>query len=224
MDLQVIKVGFDNCYLIRDEGTILVDGGMPGHFRKFRRGLQRKGIAPRDIGAVVITHCHWDHFGCAQKIKQLTGAKLIVHKAERQILEKGTITMPPGVTRWGKILGAFLKMRIRHLVIEPVSPDIVVDDEDYSLEEFGVNGRIVFTPGHSPGSVSVVLDSGAAFVGDMAMNGPPLTLHPSLPIFAEDMAVLKKSWRKLADRGVTMIYPAHGNHFPLEKLLRKAAF
>jgi glyoxylase-like metal-dependent hydrolase (beta-lactamase superfamily II) len=65
------------------------------------------------------------------------------------------------------------------------------------------------------------LDSGDAFVGDMAMNGLPLTLGPTLPIFAEDVSVLKNSWRKLINRGVKTIYPAHGTPFPIEKLLKK---
>ena len=71
--------------------------------------------------------------------------------------------------------------------------------------------------------VSVLLDSGDAFVGDMAMNGLPLTLGPSLPIFAEDMSAVKNSWRKLIGMGVKKIYPAHGKPFPIEKLIRKVA-
>lgn len=84
-----------------------------------------------------------------------------------------------------------------------------------------IKGKIVFTPGHSPGSISVVLDSGDAFVGDMAMNGLPLTTRPNLPIFAEDMTAVKNSWRKLIDKGVKKIYPAHGKPFPIEKLMNK---
>jgi len=67
----------------------------------------------------------------------------------------------------------------------------------------------------------VVLDSGDAFVGDMAMNGLPLTIGSNLPIFAEDMLALQSSWRKLINMGVKKIYPAHGNPFPIEMLLNK---
>ena len=74
---------------------------------------------------------------------------------------------------------------------------------------------------YHPGSISVVLDSGDAFVGDMAMNGLPLTIGPNLPIFAEDLSALKDSWRKLIDMGVKKIYPAHGKPFSIEKLMKK---
>lgn len=221
MDIQRIKVGVDNCYIIRDENTIIIDGGMPGEFNKFSKGLKDIAINPNEVKAVVITHCHWDHIGCAKEIKELTGAKVIVQKYERNILEKGELVMPSGITIWGKIFGAFLNNWSKKFSIEPCEVDIVVEEEDFSLENFGVKGNIVFTPGHSPGSIAVVLDSGDAFVGDMAMNGFPLTIGPNLPIFAEDMSVLRKSWRKLTEKGLTKIYPAHGKPFTIEKFMKK---
>ena len=221
MDIQTVKLGVTNCYIIRDEGTILVDGGMPGEFTKFFERLKTLGIDPKEIKAIVLTHCHWDHIGCAKQIKVMTGAKVVVQKQEESFLVKGEPKLPPAVTLWGKIFGPVIDGMSKKIPIEPVEGDIVIGEEDYSLKEFGVNGKIVFTPGHSPGSVTVVLDSGEAFVGDMAMNGLPLTIGPNLPIFAEDISALKNSWRKLIDMGVTKIYPAHGKPFPIEKLPKR---
>ncbi len=218
MNIHPVKVGVDNCYIIRHEKAIIVDGGMPGEFDEFCKGLHKTGIKPADIQAIVITHCHWDHIGCAQRIKDMTGAKLLVHKQEQDIMEKGMISMPPGVTLWGRLLGFFLKIWSSRFIIEPTEADIFIEDDEYPLEEFGIRGKVVFTPGHSPGSISVVLDSGEAFVGDMAMSGLPLTLRPALPIFAEDMSMLKRSWRKLFNMGVKQVYPAHGQPFCAEKI------
>ena len=83
---------------------------------------------------------------------------------------------------------------------------------------YGVAGRVLHTPGRTPGSVSIVRDSGDAIVGDLAMNRMPLRLGPGLPIFAEDMAQGKRSIEKLLSAGVKTIYPAHGNPFPADVL------
>lgn len=94
-------------------------------------------------------------------------------------------------------------------------------DEEYPLADYGIQGRIIPTPGHSPGSVSVLLDSGDVFVGDLAMNNPPLRFSPGLPIFAEDFDQVKKSWEKLLDMGAKTVHPAHGKSFPVEVIRRE---
>jgi glyoxylase-like metal-dependent hydrolase (beta-lactamase superfamily II) len=221
MDIQTIKAGIDNCYIIKEESTIIIDSGMPGYFRKFKSDLKQKGINPQEIDAIVISHCHWDHIGCTKMIKNITDAKVIVHENERHRLENGDVYMPPGVTRWGKILGSFLNQWIKRVKILPCEADILVND-NYPLNEFGIKGKLIHTPGHSSGSVSMVLDSGEAFVGDLAMDDFPLSFKPTLPIFAEQyISTVKQSWQKLIDLGVKTIYPAHGQLFPVERITEK---
>ena len=90
---------------------------------------------------------------------------------------------------------------------------IVLKDKEFSLHDYGIEGKVIHTPGHSSGSVSILLDTGEAFVGDLAVNKFPLCLTPGLPIFAEDWPKLIESWQKLFDLGVKIIYPAHGDPF-----------
>ena len=87
---------------------------------------------------------------------------------------------------------------------------------DYSLQEFGIDGKIVYTPGHTKGSVSVLLETGEAFVGCLAHNNLPFRFKPGLPIYGEDIRKVKDSWRLLIKQGAKMIYPAHGNPFPVD--------
>jgi len=94
-------------------------------------------------------------------------------------------------------------------------------DEGLALDVYGIPGKVIYTPGHSPGSVSVLLETGDVFVGDMAMNKFPLRFGPGMPIFAEDMAKLEKSWKLLLDAGAKTIYPAHGESFSVD-VIRKA--
>ena len=98
--------------------------------------------------------------------------------------------------------------------IPPLAPDIVISNEGLDLGPYGLAGRVMHMPGHSPGSVTVLLDSGEAFVGDSAMNGLPFCRKPSLPIFADDVLLLKESWRRLLALGVTTVYPLTESRSP----------
>ena len=96
--------------------------------------------------------------------------------------------------------------------------DVVLGDEGFSLAEYGISGKVIYTPGHSSGSVSVLLETGDVFVGDLAMNKFPLRLRPGLPIFAEDKQKVKESWKLLLDQGAKTIYPAHGKSFSVDTI------
>lgn len=218
---HTLTLGVDNCYLIEAEPCVLVDGGAPGQVRGFARQLEALHIALSRIGLIALTHAHWDHIGSARALVDLTGAKLAVHAHERHIVEQGLKSMPPAVTPWGRIFGAALRSFLPFIAIAPARVDIVIGDEGLSLEPYGIRGRDIFTPGHSPGSLSIVLDSGEAFVGDLAMNGLPLTRRPNLPIFAEHLAAVEASWRQLLALGVRTVFPAHGRPFAASIIQRR---
>ncbi len=105
-----------------------------------------------------------------------------------------------------------------HITATPV--DIELNDEDFSLVPFGISGKVIYTPDHTMGPVSVLLDTGEAFVGDLVMSGPPLRLSPGLPIFAEDIQRVKESIKLLLQRGANIFYPAHGKPFPAKMIMK----
>jgi glyoxylase-like metal-dependent hydrolase (beta-lactamase superfamily II) len=99
---------------------------------------------------------------------------------------------------------------------DSIKPDIIITDE-YSLEEYGLDGRIIHTPGHSLGSISIIIESKLAFIGDIAMRIP--LLSPTLnPIIAADKEENYRSWQKLVETGVEILYPAHGRNLKIEEL------
>jgi len=216
-----LELGMDHCYVIRDKGAIMVDGGAPGKEKAFLKALDKIPVKAQEIKLLVLTHGHFDHIACAWKIKEMTGAKIAIHHREREWLEKSLKPMPPAVTTWGSIFGAILKMFLPFIHIPPEQVDIPIGDEGLSLHEYGIEGRIIHTPGHSSGSVTVLLDTGEALVGDLAMNKFPLRFGPGMPIFADDPAALEKSWRLLLEQGVKTIYPAHGDPFSAD-VIREA--
>ena len=102
------------------------------------------------------------------------------------------------------------------------SVDLVLGDDDFSLEPYGIHGRVIHTPGHTSGSMSLLLDTGDAFVGDLAVNGLPFRIGPGMPHVGENADAIKESWSLIISSGARQIYPAHGKPFSadvLEKLL-----
>lgn len=211
--IHTIKLGFDQCYLIGDKDLIMIDAGQANKKKKFLKILADLGIKPERIKLVIITHGHWDHIGSAKDIKELTGAKIAMHENEKEWLEKSMIILPPGVTLWGKIFFKIMSLFKPLIKVPSTKVDIILGNNSVLLNEYGIDGSIEYTPGHSSGSVSVLLETGEAFVGDLLMNRIPLRMTPGLPIFAEDLSELKQSLELLLEKGVRKIYPAHGKLF-----------
>jgi glyoxylase-like metal-dependent hydrolase (beta-lactamase superfamily II) len=217
-ETYTLSLGFVNCYLIRGEGTILVDTGTSNHAGTIVRKLDALSIEPTEIALILLTHGHADHTGSAAELRRLTGAPVALHRRENEWLEAGLSVMPRGVGVWGKIMAGMLRVVSPMMSPSPAPVDLALGDEGLSLEPYGISGTVLHTPGHSPGSVSLLLDSGQAFVGDLVMNGLPMRFGPGLPLFADDVEAVRKSVRLLLDKGARRIYPAHGRPFSADAL------
>jgi hydroxyacylglutathione hydrolase len=218
IDIFPIPMMFDTIYAVKSGGSILIDGGDPHKLGKLKRGLERASIQPGEIQLIILTHGHWDHIGSAKEIQAFTGAQILLHQKDMHFLEETHPSQPPGFSIWGKFIIACINLYTSFIHISPFKVDVIAGDDEISLEEYGIPGKVVHTPGHSWGSISVLLDSGQVFVGDLAMNMFPMRLSPGLPIFGDDIHTVKKSWQKLLEMGARMVYPAHGKPFPVEAL------
>ena len=179
-------------------------------------------LNPKDIRLIILTHGHWDHIGSLHPIQQMTGAQVAVHRFDQPWLENGRPTWPRGRTPYGKGMIWFAE-RLIHPNLPPVKVDHVIDENGMSLSEYGIPGKVIYTPGHTKGHLSIILDSGEAFVGDMAMNDWYLRFTPGLPIFADVADKLADSWKKIMSAGAKRIYPAHGMDFPVEIMQKEIA-
>ena len=223
MALQIISFesSINTCYIIKDKGAVLFDGAPFKDPSSFSSILEEHGMKPEEIQLIILSHGDFDHVGGAKQLKDMTGAKIAIHENDRENLEKGLFHWPEGVTAWGKLSRFMFKpIMMKKGSFPPVNADIVLDDNGLSLEDYGIAGKIMYTPGHTYGSVSVVLDSGDAFIGCLAHNRVPFVMKPSLPIYAKDIDQLKASWKVVIDQGAKNIYPGHGKPFPVEKILK----
>jgi glyoxylase-like metal-dependent hydrolase (beta-lactamase superfamily II) len=214
-EVHRIRMGVSDCWLIRGESTVLVDAGMPGKERSFDRQLKRLKVDPKEISLVVITHGHFDHIGIAGHIREHTGALLAIHESDRPMLEEGRFTLPQGTSPWGRLARKLMLPLTGSMAnkLQPVKADILLDNQNFSLKEYGLDGQVIYTPGHTMGSVSLLLDNGKAFVGCLAHNRLPFTLDPRYPIFADYPELLPHSWAKVMENGGKQFYPGHGRMF-----------
>ncbi len=208
------RVGYSNSLLIvNGENSILVDTGVRGNFRMFRKMFREAGIQSNDIKLIILTHTHYDHSGNLHKLAEFTGAKVLVHKNEFENLKNGFTPIPKGqryfmpfVTRLGRILLP------KFASPKPFLANIINTGE-YGLDEFGVDAKVISTPGHSEGSQSVLIGK-TLISGDVFLN---LRYGVIFPHFANEPEVLLRTWQKIYNLGVTEIYPGHGPRMKVEK-------
>ncbi len=188
--MNVVNVGYDstNYYLLDiKSGKLLIDCGWPGTLPKLMAQLRRKGISISEIKYLLVTHFHPDHAGITQELKNL-GIRLVLLESQIDFIA------PFNESFIGKNLP----------YVEVTQGDnflLKFADSRKFLATLGIAGEILPTPGHSDDSVSLLLDEGMAFIGD---------LHP-LFMASEEDRVTKESWDRIYKHGVTQIFPAHGD-------------
>jgi len=208
-----------NSYLIRGEKSILVDTGYPGSGRTIMAKLILEGIDPGEISLILITHGHNDHFGSAAELKERLGVPVAVHNRDAEYLRKGTNPPIHATSTTGRIL-QFMLSQTGTSKIPTLEPDILIEEE-MSLEKYGVKGVVIPTPGHTPGSVSVLLSSGEALVGDLIMGVGLWTRSPSYPIFADDLKQVWRSIHSIMQRSPKIVCAGHGGPFSPEAINKK---
>lgn len=202
-----------------DGGAVLVDAGMPGQAGRILDALAARGVAPETIRLILITHGHLDHFGSARDLRARTGAPIAVHAGDADALRGGVNPAETSLPT-SRLLGVVTRLGLRLASSSPASalePDIVFDAA-WRLDEYGVAGEVIPTPGHSPGSVSLLLDSGEAIVGDLVMGSMLFPKRATRPIVAWNLARNWDSLRAVLDRGPKIVYVTHGQAFTSETL------
>jgi glyoxylase-like metal-dependent hydrolase (beta-lactamase superfamily II) len=213
-----IRLGISNAFLIKEERTILVDTGRPHEAPVIVQALEREGGSVEDLALIVHTHGHWDHAGATWQLKAWTRTPTAIHRADADKLRQGR----SGALRPIGLSGLFLRPFLRR-TFPAFEADILLDDA-VDLARFGVRGRVIGTPGHTPGSVSVLTAEGDAIVGDLLMGGylggKLLPRVPGYHYFAEDFDLLKMSIARLIDLRPTRIFPGHGGPLSLQAVER----
>ncbi|GAA3737080.1 MBL fold metallo-hydrolase [Salinactinospora qingdaonensis] len=192
-------------YAVRGRRTILVDAGPAGQEERLLRRLSGAGISPSDVSLIVLTHCHPDHAGGAAELSRRLDVPVAVHANEVEWATTGTSIFHDVIRPFGYVLRRMLSP-----TFPAVKPDLVLE-EGVDLEEYGVPLRVLHTPGHTTGSVTL-LDrlSGDALVGDLLAGSMIRRDRPDWPFFAEDTAQIRRSVQTVLASGPSRLLFGHG--------------
>ena len=190
-----LRCGHTICYLVTgSSGSLLVDTGFAGSLGELGSQLKMHGLDLRCTGYLLVTHFHPDHMGIAQDLIDLGVTLLLpscqapfVHQPDRMYAHDHNRAFRP----------------IREDTACRLEPD---DSREFLSIRCGIDGQVVQTPGHSPDSISLVLDSGDAFVGDLCPFG-------QVDLYGD--ARMESSWERLLGLGVSV---AHFAHWPDERI------
>jgi len=188
-----------NVYLVDGGKELgLIDTGGGGGVDSIAKNIRGLGLDAGKIGLVVVTHCHFDHIGGIPKVRELAECRVAVHEAEARAVEKPDSELTLSEMARG-----------RGLEVKPTKVDVVLRGGEV-LRLGSLRLEVLHTPGHTPGSVCVLLEDGGAkvlFSGDMVsaagrlgfINGPGF-----------DLAAYKRSMKRLLARKADVLLPGHG--------------
>lgn len=210
-NIKRVVMGTSNSYLVRgNNGFVLIDAGMQGKSNNVKRALRKLNASISDIQLIIVTHVHHDHVGSLHDIKKESNAQVLVHKNEVVNLARGFTSFPQGTMGFSKIVSNIANKHFLSVGrFTPVGADVVIEDR-YSLVNYGINGEVIFTPGHTEGSICVILEDKYCFSGDTLFNIFPNSVFPP---YAENKEMLIESWKRIDSYECIKFYPGHGREF-----------
>ena len=194
----------DATYFVIDFGgeAVMIDCGAGRTLQTILANIEAAGIDPRSISTLILTHAHIDHIGAAPELRQRLGLKILIHELDAQAVETGDsirtaadwygVDFPP----------------------TPIDRKLAVSEEALSFN--GENLRCLHAPGHTPGSIVILLErDGQRILFGQDIHGP------FLPSFKSDVGRWRNSMEKLLALEADILCEGHFGIFQTKEQVRK---
>jgi glyoxylase-like metal-dependent hydrolase (beta-lactamase superfamily II) len=185
-------------------GPTLVDTGLPGQEGAVAAALAETGLRVQDLRRIILTHQDIDHVGSLHALVQASGARVLAHAVEAAYID-GTLRSTKYTP---ELLAQLPEVQMFLDKLEPTPVDEHLHDGT-RLELVG-GVRVIFTPGHTPGHISLYLERTRTLVtGDALLINDGQLTEPN-PHATPDMVLARQSIQKLAELDVQTIVCFHG--------------
>ena len=238
MEIIKIKLSVTNCFLIKTGNKyILIDTGYEYDRELFFIRLKEAKISLTKISHIILTHHHDDHCGLLNKIiNENPKIKVVMSDLCKNLLLKGENDRTHGgglINKRIKFLVLFKRLYISLILRKTIAGETnlkfppyhsrkndIIIKQDTTLKKIGINlkGKIIFTPGHTVDSISILFDDGDCIAGDAAANFLQFAGTKYCVIFITNIDEYYKSWEKIISENAKRIFPSHGKPFSAEKL------
>jgi hydroxyacylglutathione hydrolase len=212
------RMGTVNCYLVEtDSRFVLIDTGAPNKRAQIEdqllsAGCEPAGLQPGNLKLIVLTHGDFDHTGNAAHLREKFGTKIAMHRDDSGMAEHGD--MFSNRSSGNKLLRLMAPILFGFSKARRFKPDLYVE-EGHDFLEHGFDARVLSIPGHSKGSIGILTASGDLFCGDLLEN----TKEPATGSIMDNPADCHASVGKLSRLEIDMVYPGHGESFPMDLFL-----
>jgi glyoxylase-like metal-dependent hydrolase (beta-lactamase superfamily II) len=195
-----------NLTLIVDEhdDNTLVDAGLPDQMEAISAALVEAGIGVSDLRRIIFTHQDLDHVGSGAALVRQSGARVLAHSADAPYIEGSLRLLKPSP----EMLEQRPQMREVLERLEPVGIDEYV--EDGTRLDLAGGTKVISTPGHTPGHISLYLERSKVLIAGDALRAERGSLNGPNPSMTLEMRTAIQSIRRLADLEIDTIVCYHG--------------
>jgi glyoxylase-like metal-dependent hydrolase (beta-lactamase superfamily II) len=217
----VYRLGTDwvNWYLCDVDGAVtVVDCGFPGYYEQLPAALSELGRSLDQVAAVVLTHYHGDHVGCAERIRTEAGVPVLAPAGDAEGVRSGKVPAPGGLmaSLWRPRMMRFIAHAVGSGGAKYVKVAQVQAYQDGDVLDVPGGLRAIHTPGHSGGHCSLLSEAtGVLFAGDALTTAPFLTggTEPRVHPFNEDAQRARESLSRLEGLEASVVVMGHGEPF-----------
>ncbi len=201
-----------------DDAITVIDCGYPGYFEQLPAALSRLGRPLDAVAAVIVTHYHRDHVGCAERIRRQSGATVFAPEGDAAGVRAGKAPTPPGFVAnlWRPVMMRYMAHGMRNGVASVTPVEEVQSYRDGDVLDAPGEPRAVHTPGHTGGHCSLLAEGpGVLFAADALATLDFFSREPGpqlLP-FNEDSEQARRSLSHLGPLSARVVLAGHGPPF-----------